>query len=384
MLKTLYQIIKREIKLICGNFSLASITFLAPLLYGVLVCAVYSNHTLNEMPIAVAMLDNSKAARSLALMLDSSPKLHTVEMVSSSQEIRDLMIAGKINARVIIPADFSQNLKRGQGSSVTAFVNGSSMVPAIMATSAITTVVQTFSAGVSVNGLMKSGLSSEAAIAKALPVKLDMRTMFNPSYNYSNFMVPGLLTTILQQVALLAIALSWAGEVEDKRLPSLLSISKNSMALLIGKGLPYILINCCIAELYLRVFFPLNGIPIVGSYALTLLFSFLFVSAIVFWGMWFSALCKKKLLATQMLMFIALPSFILSGFTWPMQAMPKVVQGLAHLLPITYFVNSFRAIYLSGATFSDIYQDFIILSGFLGFNILLAWYTTSRIVRAEA
>jgi ABC-2 type transport system permease protein len=57
-----------------------------------------------------------------------------------------------------------------------------------------------------------------------MPMKLDLRSLFNPSFNYSNFMVPGLLIAILQQVILLGIALSWTGEKENGTLPELFAL----------------------------------------------------------------------------------------------------------------------------------------------------------------
>ena len=98
-----------------------------------------------------------------------------------------------------------------------------------------------------------------------------------------------------------------------------------------------------------------------------------------------SALCKTRLFATQALMFVAMPSFILSGFTWPVSAMPEPIAWLSKCLPLSYFVHSFRFIYLADVDFTYISSDFFSLVGFLMLNILLAVVIIRQLVkRAES
>jgi ABC-2 type transport system permease protein len=310
----------------------------------------------------------------LIRMVDASPKLKVAHYVTSVDEIRDLMYRGDADVALVIPKDFSTRLKRGHDVFVTGYVNAASMVSGNTASSGLVAVVQSFSAGVEMKSLMKGGVNSSAAMERFMPVKLDVRPMFNPSFNYANFMFPGLLVTIIQQVILLALALSFAGERESNTMPELLKITRNPLALMVGKSLPYIVVNFVVFEFYLRVLFPLNDVPIEGSWALTLPFSVLFIITIVFWGMWFSAICTSRLMATQVLMFVALPSFLLSGFTWPVKAMPDPVQWLAQLLPITHFVSAFRNLYLGGATWRYVAPNFAILSGFLVLNLVVSFF----------
>lgn len=228
---------------------------------------------------------------------------------------------------------------------------------------------------------MKKGDSLESAKKKFMPVKLDLRSLFNPAFNYSNFMIPGLLMAILQQVILLGVALSWTGEIESGRLKEVFAISRSPIALLIGKALPYFIVNAIVAEFYLRVLFPLNDIPMEGSWPMAIAFTLVFIATIVTWGIWVSGLCKTRLFATQALMFVAMPSFILSGFTWPHAGMPWYVVALGHLLPITYFVNSFRQIYLTAAPWEFIWPGFLAVSIFLVINLLLSYLVIQRLLR---
>lgn len=374
------QIARREFLHLWTDARLRSVVLIAPFIYAALFCVVYSKHSLNDLPIAVVQEDNSAPTRLLIRMLEASPKLRIQKHGSSVEELKRWMYDRSIDAAIVIPADFTKRLKRGRDVSVTAYVNAASMVAANTAAKAINEIVQTFSAGVELKTLMKKGESLDSAKQKFMPVKLDLRSLFNPSFNYSNFMVPGLLIAILQQVILLGLALSWTGEKEAGTMPELFAISRSPWALMAGKALPYLLINFVVAEVYLRLLFPLNDIPMEGSWLVAIPFTFLFVLTVVTWGMWVSGLCKTRLFATQILMFVAMPSFVLSGFTWPHEGMPVLIAYIAQLLPMTHFVSSFRTVYLAGAPFSFIWQDFLILVGFLLLNVALGHWVIRKML----
>jgi len=376
-------IVKREFRQLWGDSRLRSVVFVAPFIYALLFCGVYSQHSLNELPIALLEGEPSAASRQLERMLEASPKLRIATRVFSDAELKDLIFDSSIDAAVIIPSDFSERLKRGKDAYISAYVNAASMVAANTAAKAINEVVATFSAGVELKTLMKKGEHLDSAKQRFMPVKLDLRSLFNPSFNYSNFMVPGLLMAILQQVILLGIALSWTGEKEKGSLPELFAITRSPWKLFVGKMLPYLIVNFVVAEFYLRVLFPLNDIPMEGSWAVAIPYTLLFVFTIVTWGMWVSGLFKTRLFATQALMFVAMPSFVLSGFTWPQQGMPFLFRWMGNLLPMTHFVTGFRSIYLAGAPFRFVAEGFLALGLFSLVNVGLALWVIKRIATNE-
>ena len=380
-MRNLWLVALRELKLMWGDPRLRSVVFLAPFLYAAVFCAVYINHTASELPIAVLQQDHSAPAYRLVRMLDASAKLQVIEHATSMEEVRDLMLAGRIDGAVVIPRDFSRRLKRGRDVMIPAFVNASSMVGANLAAKGFNEVIQTFSAGVEIMKKMKTGENMDSARQTFMPVKLDLRPMFNPSFNYSNFMVPGLLMAIIQQVILLAVALSWTGEIERGTVGEVMGLARSPWVALGGKLLPYVVLNFVVALFYINVLFPLNDIPMEGSWLVAVPYTMIFVLTIATWGMWMSALCKTRLFATQVLMFLAMPSFVLSGFTWPSRAMPALVRGMGHLLPLTYFVNGFRNIYLAAAPFRYVAADVATLCLFTAVNLVLAYWAISRLNR---
>ena len=377
-----FTIMMREWRRILKDSRLRSVVLVAPFVYAALMCAVYINHTVYDLPIAVVNQDPSALSRQLVRMLEASPKINVAHRVDSTKEIESLLFQREIDGAIIIPKGFSKHIKTGHESVVTAYVNAGTMVQANALGTSFNKTVQTFSAGVEIKTLMKKGATKTQAMKAFMPVKLNLQTLFNPTFNYSNFMVPGILMTILQQVILLGLALTWTGEKEAGTLKELRGISSSPFTLLLGKSIPYIVINLIVAEIYLRVVFPLNNIPMEGHWGMMISFTVLFVLTVVTWGTWVSALCKTRLFATQILMFVAMPSFILSGFTWPPSAMPEVIQWISHLLPMTYFVHSFRFIYLADVDFIYVAQDFLVLAGFLTINLLLGYLIIKRIIRS--
>ncbi len=381
MFKEIWQIAKREFRIILTDPRLRSVVFISPFLYAILMASIYSKHSVSEVPIALLNQDQGSLSRTLVRMLDASSKIEVAKQVLQVSEIEEGIRRGDYAAAIIIPENFTRDLKTGHDVRVTTFVNAAQMVLANTVSSSVNQVMQSMSAGIEINMLMKKGLKRSKAQELFMPIKLDLRAMYNPSYNYTNFMIPGILITILQQIILMAVALSMSGEREDSTLRDVYKISRNPMAILLGKGLIYVAINFLVAEVYLRLIFPLYDIPIEGSWYLTLAFTTLFIATIVTWGFWVSAFCKSRLFATQILMFMAMPSFVLSGFTWPMEAMPESIQWLSRLLPMTHFVSSFRQIYLAGSGFVDVAQSFVILALFLALNIGLSVIAQKRIIK---
>lgn len=376
----IFKLASREFRIIMADSRLRSVVLIAPFLYAALFAWIYSNRTVENIPIALVQGDFDSAGRTLTRFFNSSPKLKITENPTSPAEAKALLDQGTVEAAIIIPEDFSTRLKLGRDVAVTAYLNASSMVTANIAGKAINEIVQTFSAGVEMKSLMKKGSSSDMAREQFMPVKLDLRSLYNPGYDYLVFMVPGIMMAVLQQVILMALALTWTSEKEAKTLGEVLAITKNPWFVMIGKALPYTLINIVVAEVFLRIVFPLAGIPMNGSWYTVIPFTILFILAIVTWGLWASALAKTRLFATQALMFIALPSFVLSGFTYPQSAMPAALQVISHLLPITYFLHGFRRIYLSGGGAHVVAKEFLALSIFCIVNIIFAWMATRRVI----
>jgi ABC-2 type transport system permease protein len=279
----------------------------------------------------------------------ASPNLKVARRLTNLQEAKHLFVDGTVAGIVLIERDFTDKIKTGKSTRLIVFLDGSNLVLANTVAKPVASIAQTLSVGIGIQKLQRMGLTRDQAMATVLPVRPELRAMYNPSYNYSLFMIPGLLMTILQQVVLLGLALSWSGEREGNTLTNLFSLSRNPFILIGAKAFPYLLIHGLVCALFIGLFFPATGISITGHWFLLLIYTAAFLLSIVTWGAWISAWVSNRLFATQVLMFVAMPSFLLSGYTWPHMAMPDFLQAISQLLPLTHFVGGLRRLCLGAA-----------------------------------
>jgi ABC-2 type transport system permease protein len=188
--------------------------------------------------------------------LDQHQKVVVTETLADVSQAEALLKKGSIAGYVVFEKDFSQRLKRNEDARVLLFCDATNMVVANTVSAATQGVVQTFSAGLSMNKARKLGAFKEQAQALVSPIRAEIRPLGNPSFSYADFMLPGMLLTVLQQVILLALAFSWAGEKETRSLHELQSLSRRLWVILLGKNLPHFIIHSFWLFFFLNVVLP--------------------------------------------------------------------------------------------------------------------------------
>jgi ABC-2 type transport system permease protein len=291
-----------------------------------------------------------------------------------------LLKTGAISGYVVFEKDFSQRLKRNEDARVLVFCDATNMVVANTINAATQGVVQTFSAGLSMNKARKLGAFKEQAQALASPIRAELRPLGNPSFSYADFMLPGMLLTVLQQVILLALAFSWAGEREVQTLAELRSLSQRSWVILVGKNLPHFVIHSIWLLIFFSLVLPLSSVSSEARLGSLIIFSLLFVLVMLGWGTWVSLAIGDRLGATQALMFLSVPSFILSGYTWPSASLPLPLQVISQILPLTHSAVMFRKIYGMGLEIGAFPRELTILGAFIVLHLSASWWSVRRCI----
>ena len=185
------------------------------------------------------------------------------------------------------------------------------------------------------------------------PFKANYITMFNTTSNYLIFMWPAMMGVVFQQVVLLAMAVSFASDFRRK---SFLENYKGSPAILmlIMKCLPIWIISV-VNILILSAMGWYFKIPVLENIFGFAILATVFIMTCTFLGALFSVLLPNALKATQFLMIIASPAFIIGGFTWPSSAMPTAIQYLANIIPLTPFLEAFKIILIQKGSFELTY-----------------------------
>ncbi|GFN21822.1 ABC transporter permease [Thermanaeromonas sp. C210] len=375
MLAQFWYVFCREWRYILKNKRLLFILVGVPLLYITLFGILYSAHVVNHISLGVLDMDNTSLSRAVITAFCDSDRFRYTTRLDSQKSMEEAMEKGKIMAAIVIPPDFTKNIKRGTGSQVMVVVNGANMIIGNSVTTAASEIIQTLSAGTLLTKLEASGLPPQAASQFIQPISFRLRVWYNPTYNYTNFLLLGLMATAIQQVALLYMAVAVIREKEQGTLGEIRERCSSSLAVAAGKILPYFLINLITLNLLLAEGAYLFQIPFKGNYFYLLLLTVFFLGCVLSLGVFLSTVCRNELEATQVAMLLAVPSFLFSGYTWPLMAMPPLARALARLLPLTYYADNVRKIFLMDAGLSTMLPDLLVLAGaalvFFGLTVVV-------------
>ncbi|MBR8537578.1 ABC transporter permease [Carboxylicivirga sediminis] len=358
-------LIKREFRLFASNSVVLAIFIGAPLLYGLLLGAVYSKGKVDNLPILVVDMDDSPMSHRAIEMLNDAEVL-TVTVHYDQQEVRKGIITDGYEAVVTIPYRFEADIIQKRHPEIQVEVNTANILPANYAAKAIQVALGTLNAGIEIQSLTKTGMPLTTAKESYEAFSVNYARFFNKSANYMTFLWPGVLGVILQQVFMLAMALSFAREQEENTfLTEFYPRVRNPWYAMLIKSLPFWLMGLGVLAA-LWAMFPLFKVPmqVHGLGMIALLAGLIF--SVTMMGISVSLAIPSQLKATEVLMVIATPSFILSGFTWPLSQMPDWVVGLANTIPLTHFLEGLRKLMFYGATLNDIWPQ---LSGLLYISV---------------
>lgn len=360
-LRRLWAIIRKEIIQIKRDPPSLVIVFVMPimmlLLFGYAV-------TTDVEHIATAVLDQDKTPQSRSL-IDSLGHMSYYDLnyfVSNIQEIEELMDAGKIKTAFVIPSGYAKEIYRGTQAQVQVLIDGSDPLIARTAFSTAQVLGQ-------VKSLELLGAATGLGVAGGPLIDLRPRVLYNPEMKSVKFNIPGLIGLIMQNITIMLTAFALVRERERGTLEQLIITPIRRTELILGKLTPYVFIAFMDVIVILLFGIYWFKVPVAGSIPLLLSLSVVFLFVALGFGMLISTVAKNQLQAMQMTILILLPSVLLSGFMFPREAMPKIIQFLGYGIPLTYFLEILRGIILKGIPFKYLWQD-VMLLGFLGFLLL--------------
>jgi ABC-2 type transport system permease protein len=354
LIKRLYRLMQREWAVLTSDLRLLAIVLLVPIGYTLLLGSVYQPKRVSAIPAWVIDQDNSALSRAVRDGVAHGEIFSLVHEGGTVEEFRQANLQGSAFACIIIPKHFEADVKRGHDARLLTLIDGSNMLIANSVLRGAASIGGTFSAGILVKRLSMRGTPSGNVLTAAIPVASETRVWYNPAFDYLDFLLPGLLGTVIQQVTLLGVALAFARERERNLTGSLLQITGSPLEVLLSKGIFYTLINLSTAAVAFTIAVRVFHMSLGGSFGLLAALLTVFIIALVGLGLVVSAVCRDSLFATQMLMLIAVPSFIFSGFTWPQISMSGWVLGLSNALPLTHFVLPLRQIIVQGGDMESI------------------------------
>ena len=343
-MKNFIALINREFRLFWNNSVLRLLFIGAPIMYGILLGFVYQKGKVTDLPIVVVDEDQSQMSKKAVEMMQDNEVLNVAYLQYDQNKLTQIVTENdNIPAIVIIPKDFEKQIMTKKYPEILTIVNTSNVLTANYASTAIQICLGTLKAGVQIESLKKQGMPESIALTQYEPFKTTFIKKYNRSTNYMYFLWPGILATVLQQVLLLGLALSFASEYENGTFKTLITQNPSILKIMAVKIIPYLLMSFGIWLLY-YLFTIWFRIPFYENLGALTLIAGVFVASVSFIGILVSILIPSQLKATEILMVIATPSFILSGFTWPLSQMPEWVVAIANVIPLTHFLKAFRVL----------------------------------------
>lgn len=306
------------------------------------------NTDVRNLNAAYADQANSNLSREFISNLRQTQVLALDQQVDSVQQLEHLLRVGKISIGVFIPPDFDRRSLENNRAAAHILVDG--VDPTI-----IGVANQLRNMPVGFNS-MPSSASTQGNI--------EIRPYFNPERRSPVFIIPGLIGIILTLTMMLFTAVAVVREREHGNLELLINTPVSTSQLMIGKVVPYIVIGMVQLALILAVGRIVFDVPVLGSHAELYFAAVFFIAANLALGLFISTVVKSQFQAIQVTIFFLLPSILLSGFVFPFDGMPIVVQYIGELLPTTHFIRITRGIMLKEAALYEMRQELLTLGVF--------------------
>jgi len=345
MFKTNLMIMRRELGYMWRDRGLRNILLLGPLLGILLFAAIYSAQTITNIPTAIVDLDRSASSRDMAGKMENAPNLKVVSYLQSYEELEESIQQGIIVVGVLIPENFGRDVALHRHTRVLLIIDASNTIFATNASTAVLGVTRTLSAEIGVRTLLAQGM--DPIKAKNMYVSLDLKEegWFNPTLNYAYFLVLALALNIWQQCCSIAASINIIGETGVKSWLQIKAAGFSKIQLFVSKSIIHITVFMVMALLIYFIAFGIFKIPLACKLSTLLLFTLVFTVALHSIGTLMSSIAGNAVDSTRFSMMVALPSFVLSGYTWPIEAMPGFLQPVVWVIPQTWFFQGFN--YLS-------------------------------------
>jgi ABC-2 type transport system permease protein len=317
--------------------------------------------------ISMAVLDQSKSPQSRQL-LDAfrAADYFTIDyFVGSTDEYQKLIESGDARVALVIPADYAIRLSEGNAK-VLMVLDGSDATIGSTALSTARLVGQSFATDILSEQAALSGRSAPSA-----PVEVRTQVWYNPDLNSAYFMIPGVIGMILSFITTILTATAIVRERERGTIEQLIVTPIRSWELVLGKLLPYVILAFVETFEIIIIGRYWFGVPVRGSLWLIIVASGLFLMSSLGVGLFASTVANTQQEAMLTVMMYNLPSIFLSGFFFPIQAMPKVLQWVSYAIPLRYYLVVIRSLLLKGVGIEAIQREVIALAIF-GFVIMSA------------
>jgi ABC-2 type transport system permease protein len=362
----LLSIIRKEFIQIVRDKRALAIILIIPIMQLFLLGYAATNDVRN-IPLAVYDQCHCTESRTLLDAYRAADYFRLAYTVGSEDEIRLLIEQGKARAAIIIPPDYNNRLAKGNAQ-VAFILDGSDPTSASTAYSAAILIGQSQSTKLMVEKLQRTGLNVDKLTP---PLEVRTQVWYNPDLVSNYFMIPGVIGMILFAITSILTATSVVRERERGTIEQLIVTPIRPWELVVGKVLPYVILAFINTFEVLAIGHWWFGVPIRGSLGLIIGTSGLLLLSGLGIGLFASTMANTQQEAMLSVWMTLLPSIFLSGFFFPLEAMPAVLRWFSSIIPLRYYLVIIRSVMLKGSGLESVWKESLALLVF-GLVILVA------------
>ena len=350
-------LLAKELAQIRRDRSLIGILLVAPL-FQLLVMGFAANTDIRDISVTLRDNDHTAQSREYVRALASSGTFKVSPAEGSEQDDGHSLVSGKAGLVVVIPPGFARQLQHHQTAPVQVLVDGSDSNFGVNGLAYLMKATRLFS------GRLAQGDSAELVRRgiRVPSIVMDARAWYNPRLLSRYYMVPALMGVLLLVTTMIVTSMSLVKEREDGTMEQLIVTPLRPVELMLGKLLPFVVIGFLEITLALGVILGVFGVPLRGSLALLYLFSGLFLLTTLGLGLFVSTLVRTQQQAMLVAaFFIMMPFVLLSGFIFPVENMPAAIQAVARWIPLKYYLEIVRGLFLKGTGWAELWYPALIL-----------------------
>jgi len=357
MNRRLLSLIRKEFIQIVRDPRTLYITLAIPVIQ-IFLLGYTATSDVRNVPLAVFDQDHSPAARQLLDAYRAADYFKLTFDANSESELRGLIDGGQARAGLIIPPGYGASLLAGQTARVTFVLDGSDPNSASTSLAAAQLIGQAHATEIMVDRLAQQGL----VLGQGLPVEVTTHVWYNPDLISAFFMIPALIGLILQLLTSMLTATAIVRERERGTIEQLIVTPIRSWELILGKIIPYVLIAFLDTVEILVVGTWWFKVPIRGSLGLLMSLSGLFLVSSLGIGLFLSTVARTQQEAMMLTWFTLLPTIFLSGFLFPLEAMPVALRAVSYVVPLRYYLTIIRSVILKGVGLEALMPEVLALA----------------------
>jgi len=348
-------LVKKELIQVRRDRRMLPIVILAPILQ-LLILGYAVSLDVRDIPTVVFDQDNSRTSREFLSGIFNTGYFRNAGRIYSLGKADEAVDKGKAAVAIIIPANFEQNLIRGDTAQFQAIVDGTESQTATVGVNYLEMISRVFN-----QKIMLQVLQKKQPEFRPLLVQPEFRVFFNPALISRNFLLPGIFGLLLMVMTVILTSMAVVKERDQGTMEQLIVTPLKPLEIIAGKLLPFFIIGTVDVFLILAVTRFWFNLPLRGSFLLLVFLSFLYMLTTLGLGLFISTITRTPQQAMLTSFFFMIPMLLLSGFVFPVENMPRFFQWLASIIPLRHYLVILRGIFLKGAGLRALYDECLAL-----------------------